>query len=328
MQPKNKGRKRILRTNASVSGPIKVRNLKTGELAIYTPDRLQPTIPAGWVPLNSSRQQSRTASHSFRRNSGLVVQTCGNQYRILNSSRQVVARGKLNASKETYAVTTVSYTNPEGPAKDHFAHSAEEAYRMVEDYFRDVRESGLIDDEILNIRLRELAAESAANPNDYGVGEDSESPTGYDVLVQRIGDPLDSSRRTVARGSLNAWRHPDADVDDDEYWRNGWFDPERPDLTANPDEMPPDMAADVRAYRDVDDYFRKYDYPDDYDRTRPETMPVYHGPHSEYEGMQDHEAEMYFLNKHPEFIAQPDDWGEPDDEETDYYEATERDEDF
>lgn len=193
MQPKNK-RKRILRTNASVSGPIKVRNLKTGELAIYTPDRLQPTIPAGWVPLNSSRQQSRNASRNFRRNSGLVVQTCGNQYRILNSSRQVVARGKLNASKETYAVTTVSYTNPEGPSKDQFAHSAEEAYRMVEDYFRDVRESGLIDDEILNIRLRELAAESAANPNEYGVGEDSESPTGYDVFVQRVGDPLDSSR--------------------------------------------------------------------------------------------------------------------------------------
>lgn len=94
MQSKGKDKRRVLRTNASITGPTKVRNLKTGELAIYTPDRLQPTIPVGWVPLNSGKKQNQP---KFTINRGLIVQTKGNQYRILNSSRQVIACGRLNA---------------------------------------------------------------------------------------------------------------------------------------------------------------------------------------------------------------------------------------
>lgn len=97
MKPKNKGKRRVLRTNASITRPIKVRNLRTGELAVYTPDRLQTTLPAGWVPLNSGRRQNHP---TFTTNRSLIVQIKSNQYRILNSSRQVIACGRLNADVE------------------------------------------------------------------------------------------------------------------------------------------------------------------------------------------------------------------------------------
>lgn len=97
------GQSPVRKMNASrqaAAKPQLVRNVKTGEIAQYIPDRLQPSIPKGWVPTNSSRKSParKSASTAFVKDGSLMVQRRGDEYRILNSSRKVVARGRLNAS--------------------------------------------------------------------------------------------------------------------------------------------------------------------------------------------------------------------------------------
>lgn len=53
--------KRIPRKRTNASRPQLVKNVRTGETAIYTPDARQPRIPAGWVPLNSGRQRMNSS---------------------------------------------------------------------------------------------------------------------------------------------------------------------------------------------------------------------------------------------------------------------------
>lgn len=243
MQPKNKGRKRILRTNASVSGPIKVRNLKTGELAIYTPDRLQPTIPAGWVPLNSNRQQPKTASRNFRRNSGLVVQTCGNQYRILNSSRKVVACGKLNASVEDdYWRSNLKNTWKNKASRwmdeDAFEELSEIFVKKTGWYPVDLDE---YPDHVIATATPDGKGEKhlfVVTEETAGLGKDGEE---FEDLGVVDSTNLDSSRPVVSRGKLNTGMHND------------------PRLTRNPDV---DSVLDYYRWEIEDRDGRSYDWDD------------------------------------------------------------------
>lgn len=81
---------------------VRVRNVVTGAKATWTPDARQPEIPKGWVPINSSRRTRPAATPKTE--GGYRIQTRvrdgKTEYRILNSSRQVVAQGVFNTKSD------------------------------------------------------------------------------------------------------------------------------------------------------------------------------------------------------------------------------------
>lgn len=55
-----------LNAGRNLPKPQLVRNVKTGALAEFVPDSTQPTLPAGWTPVNASRRPKRV-NHSISR---------------------------------------------------------------------------------------------------------------------------------------------------------------------------------------------------------------------------------------------------------------------
>lgn len=51
------------------SKPMLVKNVVTGQTALYTPDAAQPDLPRGWVPMNSSKKSIYEGSRKGLRGS-------------------------------------------------------------------------------------------------------------------------------------------------------------------------------------------------------------------------------------------------------------------
>lgn len=184
--------------------PQLVRNIRTGEVAQYIPDKLQPSIPKGWVPTNSSRRGAANASagrrsNAFVKDGSLIVQRRGNEYRILNSSRKVVAKGRLNSGRQSMNCDV----------NDYYGDYDDGYYDDVNDYY-DTRYSrgrgrDRFNSEMESLWKNEGWADSGMSLDDYrGYAETFIAETGWYPL-RLVRRPLLEDSEVIAGDYDETW---------------------------------------------------------------------------------------------------------------------------